>query len=179
MNRTHSAETPERIAQARVLFLEYASSLDFNLCFQSFDRELASLPGQYAPPWGRLLLLESGGALAGCVALHKLDDGICKMKRLYVRPAFRGRGLGRLFADTIISEARAIGYQRMRLDTVEPVMKAAVAMYRDLGFLEVAPYCQNPIAGALYMELDLQHHSPTDAPQPQTGQVKLHRPTPS
>ena len=149
------AESPARIAQARELFLEYAQSLGFSLCFQSFDKELAGLPGDYAPPHGRLLLAEHEGQLAGCAALHKLETGICEMKRLYLRPQFRGHGLGRALADRIIAEARQIGYQHMRLDTVEPVMKDAVAMYRKLGFKEIAPYCANPIAGALYMELAL------------------------
>jgi|SRR5580698_5274892 putative acetyltransferase len=149
------AESPAQIVQARELFLEYAQSLGFSLCFQNFDQELASLPGHYAPPDGRLLLAEYESQLAGCVALHKLASESCEMKRLYLRPQFRGKGLGRAFANRIISEARAIGYQRMRLDTVEPVMKDAVAMYRRLGFKEIAPYCDNPIAGALYMELEL------------------------
>jgi len=149
------AKTPEQIAQARELFLEYAQSLGFSLCFQNFDQELAGLPGGYAPPEGRLLLAEYEGQLAGCVALHKLENNICEMKRLYLRPQFRGKGLGRALADRIIAEARQIGYQRMRLDTVEPVMKDAVAMYRRIGFREIAPYCTNPMAGALYMELQL------------------------
>ena len=149
------AETPAQIAQARELFLEYAQSLGFSLCFQNFDKELAELPGDYAPPDGRLLLAQFEGQLAGCIALHKLEDSICEMKRLYLRPQFRGKGLGRGLADHIIAEARHIGYQRMRLDTVEPVMKEAVAMYRRIGFREIAPYCANPIAGALYMDLSL------------------------
>jgi putative acetyltransferase len=147
------AESEAQIAQARELFLEYAQSLGFSLCFQNFDRELASLPGDYAPPTGRLLLAEYEAQFAGCVALHKIEDGICEMKRLYLRSQFRGKGLGRVLAERIITEARQIGYQRMRLDTVEPVMKDAVAMYRRFGFKEIAPYCKNPIAGALYMEL--------------------------
>jgi putative acetyltransferase len=149
------AEFPTQIAQARELFLEYAQSLGFSLCFQNFDKELAGLPGDYAPPEGRLLLVEYEGQLAGCVALHKLEPGICEMKRLYLRPQFRGKGLGRALADRIIADARQIGYLRMRLDTVEPIMKDAVAMYRKLGFEEVAPYRPNPIAGAMYMELEL------------------------
>ncbi len=149
------AESPAQIAQARELFLEYAQSLGFSLCFQNFDKELAELPGDYAPPEGRLLLVECEGQLAACVALHKLEPVICEMKRLYLRPQFRGRGLGRTLAERIIAEARQIGYQRMRLDTVEPVMKDAVAMYRKFGFKEIAPYCPNPIPGALYMELEL------------------------
>jgi len=149
------AESATQIALARDLFLEYAQSLGFSLCFQNFDQELASLPGHYAPPEGRLLLAEYETHLAGCVALHKLEDGICEMKRLYLRPQFRGKGLGRAFAERIIADAHSIGYLRMRLDTVEPVMKDAVAMYRKLGFKEIDPYCTNPIAGALYMELML------------------------
>jgi ribosomal protein S18 acetylase RimI-like enzyme len=149
------AESPPQIAQARELFLEYAQSLGFSLCFQNFDQELAGLPGDYAPPQGRLLLAECQGQLAGCVALHPLEPGVCEMKRLYLRPQFRGQGLGRALAERIIAEARQTGYRRMRLDTVGPVMKDAVAMYRKLGFKEVAPYRANPIAGAMYMELEL------------------------
>jgi len=149
------ASSSAQIAQARELFLEYATSLGFSLCFQNFDQELAGLPGDYAPPDGRLLLAEYEGQLAGCVALHKLEPGICEMKRLYLRPQFRGKGLGRALAEHLIGEARQIGYQRMRLDTVEPVMKDAVGMYRRLGFQEIAAYRKNPMAGTLYMELEL------------------------
>jgi putative acetyltransferase len=149
------AESPAQIAQVRELFLEYAQSLGFSLCFQSFDQELAALPGDYAPPDGRLLLATYEGQVAGCVALHKIARSICEMKRLYVRPEFRGKGLGRIMAERILSDARSIGYDRLRLDTVEPVMKNAVALYRLLGFQEIAPYRANPIEGALYMELKL------------------------
>jgi putative acetyltransferase len=150
-----AAESPTQIAQVRELFLEYAQSLNFSLCFQSFDKELAHLPGDYAPPDGRLLLVKHSGELAGCVALHKLEEKVCEMKRLYLRPNFRGQGLGRALVTTILDEARKIGYRRMRLDTVEPVMKDAVAMYRKLGFKQIAPYRENPIEGALYLELEL------------------------
>jgi len=153
--RIAQAETPPQIGQARELFLEYAQSLGFSLCFQNFDKELAKLPGDYAPPGGRLLLAEFEGELAGCVALHKFEPGICEMKRLYLRPKFRGKRLGRALTEIIIAEARKLGYQRMRLDTVEPVMQDAVAMYRRLGFREIAPYRDNPMPGTLYMELDL------------------------
>ena len=149
------AKSPEQIAQVRELFLEYANSLGFSLCFQSFDQELASLPGDYAAPAGRLILATSNGHPAGCVALHQLAPEICEMKRLYVRPQFRGKGLGRELANKAIAQARQIGYKCLSLDTVEPVMKAAVAMYRQLGFREIPPYRPNPIAGALYMELQL------------------------
>lgn len=148
-------ESPAQIEQARELLLEYAQSLGFSLCFQSFDQELAGLPGDYAPPDGRLLLASYRDQLAGCVALHMLEPGVCEMKRLYLRPQFRGRGLGRVMAETLIAEARVIGCRNMRLDTVEPVMPNAVAMYRRLGFKEIEPYRPNPIAGALYFELEL------------------------
>jgi putative acetyltransferase len=144
-----------QIAQARELFLEYAQSLGFSLCFQNFDKELAELPGDYAPPSGRLLLAEFEGQLAGCVALHSLGPCICEMKRLYLRPQFRGKGLGRALAERIIAEARWAEYTSMRLDTVGPVMKDAVAMYRKLGFKEIAPYRPNPNPGTLYLELTL------------------------
>ena len=149
------AVSPVQIAQARELILEYGRSLGFSLCFQSFEKELEALPGEYAPPRGCLLLAEYEGRLAGCVALHALDGDICEMKRLYLRPQFRGKGLGRVLAKRIIAEARQIGYSFMRLDTIEPVMKDAVAMYRRLGFKQIPPYCKNPIEGALYMELAL------------------------
>jgi putative acetyltransferase len=147
------AQSPTQIAQVRELFLEYAQSLGFSLCFQNFDQELAGLPGDYAPPEGRLLLASCDGEPAGCVALHRLAEGICEMKRLYLRPRFRGKGAGRALAETVIAQAQTQGYRRMRLDTVEPVMKDAVKLYRQLGFEEIAPYRPNPIAGALYMEL--------------------------
>lgn len=149
------AESPAHIGQVRELFLEYAQSLGFSLCFQNFDQELAELPGDYAPPSGRLLLAELERELAGCVAMHKFGAGICEMKRLYLRPKFRGKGLGRMLAETIIAEASKLGYKSMRLDTVEPVMKDAVAMYRRLGFREIAPYRANPMPGTLYMEVEL------------------------
>ena len=149
------AASPEQIAQARTLFLEYAESLSFSLCFQSFDEELKSLPGAYAPPGGRLLLANCQGKLAGCIALRPLEPNICEMKRLYVRPAFRGKGVGRLLADRIIAEARVIGYERMRLDTVVQEMQDAVALYRRRGFREIPPYRTNPVAGVIYLELAL------------------------
>lgn len=149
------ASSAEQIACVRELFLEYANSLSFSLCFQSFESELAQLPGDYRPPEGRLLLATIGDAPAGCVALHKTAPEISEMKRLYVRPRFRGRGLGKILAQRVVAEARQIGYRKLRLDTVESMMQAAVALYRSLGFEEIAPYRPNPIEGALYMELQL------------------------
>ena len=149
------ATLPEHIEQARSLFLEYGRSLGFSLCFQSFDEELKNLPGAYGPPSGRLLLARYAGHAAGCVALRKLEAGICEMKRLYVRPADRGRGLGRMLVERVIAEARIIGYERMRLDTIESAMKDAIALYRRMGFEEIAPYSAIPIEHALWMELRL------------------------
>lgn len=155
MTHILQATTPEQLEEARCLFVEYGESLSFSLCFQSFDKELAGLPGDYAPPSGRLLLAEIDSQTAGCVALHRLELGVCEMKRLYVRPAFRGRKIGLALANAIIAEARAIGYTSMRLDTIAASMREAVAMYRALGFVEIPPYCSNPIESALYMELNL------------------------
>ncbi|MCI0355133.1 MAG: GNAT family N-acetyltransferase [Acidobacteria bacterium] len=155
MTHILQAATVDQVEEARRLFVEYGESLGFSLCFQSFDQELAGLPGDYAPPSGRLLLAESDGQVAGCVALHRLEDGVCEMKRLYVRPAFRGKKIGLALANAVIAEAQAIGYARMRLDTIAASMKEAVAMYRTLGFVEIPPYRPNPIESALYMELKL------------------------
>jgi ribosomal protein S18 acetylase RimI-like enzyme len=152
--------SPSQIEQARELFVEYAQSLGFSLCFQNFDRELAGLQGDYAPPDGRLLLAESDGKLAGCVALHRCigipsSATTCEMKRLYVRPEFRGQNMGRKLAELIATEAREIGYTHMRLDTVAGKMDRAIAMYRQMGFREIAPYRENPMPEVLYMELSL------------------------
>jgi putative acetyltransferase len=144
---------PEHIEEARGLFLEYGGSLGFSLCFQSFDEELKNLPGAYGPPSGRLLLARYADHAAGCVALRRLEPGICEMKRLYVRPDYRGLGLGRMLVERVIAEARAIGYARMRLDTVASAMQDAIALYRRMGFQEIAPYSSIPIEGAIWMEL--------------------------
>jgi putative acetyltransferase len=147
------ATLPEHMEQARSLFLEYGSSLGFSLCFQSFDEELKNLPGAYGPPSGTLLLARYRDHAAGCVALRKLEAGICEMKRLYVRPGDRGLGLGRMLVERVIAEARAIGYERMRLDTIASAMQDAIALYRRMEFQEIAPYSAIPIESALWMEL--------------------------
>jgi putative acetyltransferase len=145
----------EEMEPLRVLFREYAASLGFDLGFQNFEQELAELPGPYAPPSGCLLLATVGDEPAGGVALKKLADGVCEMKRLYVRSRQRGTGLGRTLAEQVIREARRLGYRSIRLDTVPSVMGSAVALYRSLGFRDIPAYCFNPIPGALFMELRL------------------------
>ena len=157
MVRLVQAESPAQLAQAQKILVEYAEALPgIDLCFQNFDREVNELPGAYAPPDGRLLLAEDDeSVIAGCVALRRLDADTCEMKRLYVRPAFRGRRLGRVLTEAIISEAQKIGYQRMRLDTLPGMMDDAIVLYRTLGFREIEPYYNNPVDGTLYMELSL------------------------
>lgn len=148
------AESAAQVMEARVLFEEYAQSLGFSLCFQGFDEELAGLPGRYAPPQGRLLLARVEGQLAGCVALQPINARACEMKRLYVRPEYRGRGVGRALAQAIVEAGREIGYRTMRLDTLTS-MPEAIALYRSMGFVDIPPYCFNPIEGAVYMALSL------------------------
>ena len=153
--RIFQANSPSEVQEAQNLFREYEAGLGISLCFQNFEQELANLPGDYQPPDGRLLLCELNNAVGGCIALRKLDQGICEMKRLYVRPEFRGKGLGKALVLTIIHEAAQLGYERMRLDTLPGRMDGAIALYRALGFKEIEPYYQNPAPETLYMELAL------------------------
>jgi putative acetyltransferase len=154
------AHEGKALAAARELFDEYAASLDISLSFQGFDEELASLPGTYAPPQGRLLLAWRGKVSVGCVALRPLEPGVCEMKRLYVRPAYRTGGVGRLLVERVIHEATTAGYRRMRLDSL-PAMETALQLYRRFGFREIAPYTSNPVKGAVFLEL-LLDRSPND-----------------
>jgi len=154
MLKIFPVEIKEDIDAARKLFIEYADSLGFDLCFQNFEEELANLPGDYAPPEGCLLLAKYKDEVAGCVALRKLSDSVCEGKRLYVRPKFRGLKIGRKLVEAIIAEARKRGYHSIRGDTV-PSMQVAQALYASLGFKEIEPYCYNPIEGAKYIELKL------------------------
>ena len=148
------ADSTQQIQSARALFEEYAAELNISFCFQGFSEELDGLPGKYAPPSGRLLLAGSDGQLAGCVAVRKIEDGICEMKRLYVRPPFRGLKIGRRLAEAIIAEARQIGYPTMRLDTLRK-LQAALTLYDSLGFKTIPPYYDNPIEDVVYLELKL------------------------
>jgi GNAT superfamily N-acetyltransferase len=142
------------VAACRELFLEYQRELGVSLCFQGFDRELAALPGDYAPPRGRLLIALSDAIPAGCAALRPLGGEIAEMKRLYVRPAHRGKSLGRELAQRVVADARALGYRILKLDTL-PSMRAAQRLYAELGFVETAPYNDNPIDGARFLALQI------------------------
>lgn len=150
------ANTNDLIAKAKELFQEYAESLGFDLCFQNFEQELDDyFPGQYSPPMGRLFLALSDNQPIGCVGLRYFDKGVCEMKRLYVRPDFRGKKAGRLLAEATLKAAKVIRYEIMRLDTL-PSMESANILYKSLGFRQIEPYRHNPIKGAIYMELNLR-----------------------
>jgi ribosomal protein S18 acetylase RimI-like enzyme len=155
MRTIRSAAFPADVDEVRKLFLEYQADIGIDLCFQGFAEELATLPGSYAAPAGRLLLAVDDSLVLGCVALRPLQGSDCEMKRLYVRHQARGSGLGHLLTVSILDEARTAGYRRVLLDTL-PLIGQAIELYRSLGFQEVAPYRPNPIAGALYFALDFQ-----------------------
>jgi ribosomal protein S18 acetylase RimI-like enzyme len=152
------ADTPAQFEAARALIEEYAaqirSSMGVDLCFQNLNSELAHLPDMYGPPTGCLLLAGGEGEWVGCCALRRLSDGVCEMKRLYIKPGARGAHLGQRLAELLISKARALGYGRMVLDTLKE-MTAARTLYGSLGFRQIEPYYLNPTAGVSYMELDL------------------------
>jgi len=154
------ATTVETIAITRRLFQEYAASIDTDLCFQNFSKELTDLPGYYAPPRGRLLLAMIDGAPVGCVALRPHDATAGEMKRLFVRPGHQGRGLGRKLVEAVTAEARAIGYTTLLLDTL-PSMQSAIRLYESLGFVRRAPYFDSPVGGNVFMELSLGENAKT------------------
>jgi len=148
------AETESQISGICALFREYEQFLNVDLCFQEFEKELVELPGRYAPPDGELLVAEDEGQFAGCVGLRKIGDGICEMKRLFVRPQYRGLGLGRALAEKIIHQAKVRNYAMMRLDTLG-FLERAMRLYESLGFKRTEPYYTNPLPGVVYWELDL------------------------
>jgi GNAT superfamily N-acetyltransferase len=148
------AQSHDDLLAARQLFMEYADWLGVDLCFQGFQQELDGLPGDYAPPDGQLLLAVEDDQAVGCAAMRKLGDGICEMKRLYVRPGHRSKGLGRKLVEAIIQEARGTGYEKMRLDSLTS-LKEAAGLYRSLGFTEIPPYRYNPLPDAVFMDLGL------------------------
>lgn len=149
-----TADLPHDLPSIRMLFEEYASALNISLCFQNFAEELATLPGRYAPPAGNIWLAEIEGAVAGCVAMRPISADRAEMKRLYVRPAYRGLGLGEKLAQTVLAAAKEKGYRELCLDTL-PVMEKAIGLYRAMGFREIEPYYHNPVPGALFFSASL------------------------
>lgn len=154
MARIITATTAIHLAEIRSLFLQYERLLGVDLSFQDFENELADLPGKYAAPTGALLLAVDGSETMGCVALRGLEPSVCEMKRLFVRPWRRGQGLGRTLAETVIREARSMGYSTIRLDTLM-TLNEAVRLYTSLGFRQIRPYYDNPLHGVSYWELKL------------------------
>lgn len=148
------AASADEVAEVRALFVEYEKSVGVDLCFQGFAAEVQGLPGEYAPPRGRLFIAHDGREAAGCIALRPLDGNTCEMKRLYVRPGFRSAGVGARLVERVIVEARRLGYERMYLDTL-PSMEAAQRLYERLGFKDVPPYRSNPVPEARFLALDL------------------------
>ncbi len=159
--RIKHAQTPNEIEVIRRLFREYEAYLNVDLCFQSFEEELAGLPGKYAHPSGALLIGLIRNKVVGCVAVRRLDDGVCEMKRLFVRPEARRTGGGRQLANEIITVARALGYARMRLDTLDRLTHA-MRLYESLGFQRIQPYYENPLPGVVYWELQLNTAAPAN-----------------
>ena len=153
MTKIIQAETDEQIEQTRKLFREYETWLGIKLCFQDFDEEVANLPDKYSVPEGRLFLAFADEKLAGCIALRKLETGVCEMKRLFVKDEFRGQKIGLSLIEKVIEEAQIIGYERIRLDTFPPKMSKAVSLYESYGFREISPYYHNPYGETLFMEL--------------------------
>ena len=156
--RIFQANNEQDIEHARTLFEEYQTGLGISLCFQNFEKELKNLPGDYAPPNGRLLLATDDAELAGCIALRKLGTDVCEMKRLFVRSTYRGGGVGRTLVESLIDEARQLGYKKMRLDTLPGRMDKAIALYQSIGFVDIDPYYENPVPDARFMELELVTH---------------------
>ena len=154
------ARVPKDLPVVRELFREHADGLGIDLCFQDFEEEVASLPGRYAPPRGRLLLAWDKASAVGCIALRPIDTGTCEMKRLFVRPEVRGEYVGRRLAERTCSEARATGYRRMCLDTL-PTMSAAIRLYSSLGFRPIEPYVFNPIEGVMFLGLSVEQFQPS------------------
>ncbi len=155
MIRIENADTLLLLPQVRGLFVEYSQSIGVDLFFQGLAQELASLPGDYAQPTGRLLLAYQDDRAIGCGALRPIENGVCEMKRLYVRPEIRGAGAGSALMQSLMRSAKEIGYRKLRLDTL-PLMATAIAIYRSHGFKEIPPYRENPVPGALFFELDLR-----------------------
>ncbi len=147
--------TPELINETKILFRTYEKWLNVSLCFQGFEEEVNSLPGKYATPDGRLYLVKYKDTYCGCIALRKIEDGICEMKRLYLKEEFRAKGIGKILVTKIIQDAKDIGYKTMRLDTIKEKMPKAVEIYTKHGFVETDPYYHNPNPHTLFMELDL------------------------
>ena len=158
MIKLQIVEKADHVAQVKALFQEYAETRKNDPALENFHEEIDSLPAKYAVPDGNLILAYSDGNLAGCVAVHKLADGICEMKRLYVSPRFRGRGIGRYLVEAILKQAATMGYSHLRLDSI-PSMREAQELYQSIGFYEIPAYRHNPNEGTKYYEIDLNNKS--------------------
>lgn len=149
------SKTEQDYNDAKDLFLKYANSLNFELCFQNFEKEISDLPAQYSEPTGCIIICYEDDNPIGCVGLRKFSEGICEMKRLYLRNNARGKGIGRVLAEKIVEKAKELGYRKMQLDTIE-TMKEAISLYKSMRFKEISPYRFNPVKGVIYMELELE-----------------------